>query len=485
MISNFKMNIKLHIISGYKFYVSLIPLTFILSLLFNCPAQSQADFFKGADLSYVNEMEDCGATYYVNGSEADPYQLMADFGCNLARIRLWHTPSWYDNLNSGKRYSDLQDVMKSLSRAKQAGMKSLLDFHLSDTWADPSRQLAPKAWENVLDNLDLLSDSLYNYIFNTLKTLDEQSLLPDMVQIVNETNKGILLSGEDNQGWVLDWSRNKQLFNRAIRAVRDFEEISDKAIEIVLHFAGPDESEWLAEAFRENDVRDYDIIAISYYWAWHQPTGIKELGELIRRLKSDYPDKQVLIVETAYIWTMDSWDNANNIIDVLHPDYSPASPAAQKKWMVDLATEISHSGGCGLVYWEPCWVSTDCHTQWGQGSHQENACFFDRNNNLIIPGGAVEWMLGNYGTNALRSDADADAAIQLFYRNGILRIRSNLITHDMQLTIVDTSGRKIAEKNVLAEPEFEWLLPDLQDGLYYIIISDRHSLVQSRPVFIY
>ncbi|HEY3385759.1 MAG TPA: glycosyl hydrolase 53 family protein, partial [Saprospiraceae bacterium] len=82
---------------------------------------SSQSFYFGADLSYVNEMEDCGATYTVNEDPQDAYTIFKDHGCNLVRLRLWHTPSWYDQLNDGNRYSDLNDVMISIGRAKAEG----------------------------------------------------------------------------------------------------------------------------------------------------------------------------------------------------------------------------------------------------------------------------------------------------------------------------------------------------------------------------
>ena len=130
------------------------------------------NFYFGNDLSYVNEMEDCGVVYQENNNPKDPFQIFADKGSNLIRLRLWHAPSWYDDLNNGQRYSDFQDVKKSIQRAKDAGMEVLLDFHLSDNWADPSKQLVPEAWLSVVDDLPVLKDSLYNYIFQTLSILN-------------------------------------------------------------------------------------------------------------------------------------------------------------------------------------------------------------------------------------------------------------------------------------------------------------------------
>ena len=95
---------------SYKVYA-----VFALSVFMSFSLWSQ-EFKFGADLSYVNEMEDCGVNYLQEGEEKDVYQIFNDFGCNLLRYRLWHTPSWYDTLNTGQRYSDLDDVKKSINQ---------------------------------------------------------------------------------------------------------------------------------------------------------------------------------------------------------------------------------------------------------------------------------------------------------------------------------------------------------------------------------
>ena len=212
-------------------------------------------FYFGADLSYVNEMNDCGVEYTVNNQPQEAYSVFADSNCNLVRLRAWHTPTWYDGLNDGKRYSDHADFVRSITRAKAAGMAVLLDFHLSDNWADPSKQIVPSAWADVVDDLPVLKDSLYNYLKGTLEDLDAKGLLPEMIQIGNETNRGILLSQEENDaGWVLEWDRNSELFNAGIKAVRDFENESGKKVQIVIHAADPALARVVLAVFAKNRV---------------------------------------------------------------------------------------------------------------------------------------------------------------------------------------------------------------------------------------
>ncbi|MGA0258272.1 MAG: glycosyl hydrolase 53 family protein [Saprospiraceae bacterium] len=442
-------------------------------------------FFFGADMSYVNEMEDCGVSYYENENPEDLYSIFKNHGCNLVRLRLWHTPSWYDNLNSGKRYSDLNDVKIAIARARQYDIDVLLDFHLSDNWADPSSQLVPDAWLSVVNDIDLLKDSLYNYIFNTLDHLNDQGLLPELIQIGNETNKGILLSPQDNANWILDWNRNATLFNYAIKAVNDFEHETGKDIRTVIHLAGPEDAEWLMDDFVSNQVTDFDIIGLSYYWAWHKPTTISETGQIIRTLKTLYPDKEVLIVETGYIWTTEWNDSAANIISETHPDYYPASPENQRDWLIDLTQEVIESGGLGVTYWEPCWVSSTCFTQWGQGSHQEHATFFDFDNNLLAPGG-IEWMDYTYDfSTSTESVPD--------FKQGQVQILSNSVSGDVRIKqddinpksinvfVTDTTG-KVWLNNSFDSMDVNFNLGDIPLGIYIITVQQGNSILKSKKV---
>jgi len=396
----------------------LLPILLCFSL--SLPAQS--GFLRGADLSYVNEMEDCGAIFTENGEAKDPYELFAENGCDIVRLRLWHTPSWYDTLNQGQRYSDFEDVCRSAERAREAGMQILLDFHLSDFWADPGRQWIPAAWEAVSEDLPVLQDSLYNYVHRTLLRMHDRGLLPEMVQIGNETNRGILLTPEENAaGWVLDWERNAPLFLSALQAVKDVEDASGAAIQTALHIAGPTNAEWLLNGFTAHGITDYDIIGLSYYWQWHQPTNIAQTGSIIEALRAEYPDKEVMVFETGYPWTLDFADEANNILTEAHPNYLPLRPAAQQQWMVDLSREVMTSGGSGVFYWEPAWVSTDCYTPWGQGSHKENAAFFDFEGEVLEDGG-MAWFSAEvtstqktteYGRRAAQLKQLSDSSLQV------------------------------------------------------------------------
>ena len=336
---------------------------------------SKIDFYYGADLSYVNEMEDCGASYIdINNVVKDPYTIFKEAGTNLVRIRLWHNPTWTN-------YSNFEDVKKSIQRAKSQGMEVLLDFHYSDTWADPNKQEIPSLWKDQIENNVALGKLLYDYTYNTLDNLANSNLLPTIVQVGNEINIMILQQGESIRA--MDWERNAHLINNGIKAVRDLANHRKVDIQVMLHIAQPENGLWWFEQATQNGVTDFDWIGLSYYPLWSDYT-LANVSNAFSTLINTY-NKRLMVVETAYPFTMDNADSANNILgnDALISGY-PATEQGQLDYLNKLQEIIKSSGGEGLIYWEPAWVSTDCFTPWGQGSHWDNATLFNHDNKATL-----------------------------------------------------------------------------------------------------
>lgn len=361
----------------------LVCLAAALSLAFPSitSAQARPAFYFGADLSYVNEMEDCGAVWRLNGEPQDPYRLFADVGTNLVRVRIWNDATWTN-------YSDLEDVKQTIRRARAAGMQVLLDFHYSDDWADGDKQVVPAVWMDVRNDVPMLSRLLYDYTFATLQALDAEGLMPEMVQVGNETNPELMGQiAVDDPRRPINWERNAALFNAGIQAVHDAAERSAIKPRVMLHIAQPENVEpWFASA-TEHGVTGYDLIGISYYhkWSRESPQGLEDT---IRRLRTTYPERDVIVVETAYPFTMDGADESPNLLGEPLLAEFPATPEGQLGFMTDLTQRTIDAGGAGVVTWEPAWVSTGCSTRWGVGSNWENATFFDwKNGNELTPGG--------------------------------------------------------------------------------------------------
>lgn len=326
------------------------------------------DFYYGADLSYVNEMLNCGAKFKnADNTVKDPYVIFSEAGTNLVRVRLWHNPDWTN-------YSDIEDVKKTILKAKKEGMQVLLDFHYSDTWTDPSKQKIPAAWEPFLNDKEKLGTLLYDYTYDTLIDLAEDQLLPDIVQVGNEINPMILQ--DEELLWPINWERNSFLINKGVKAVRDVSKVLDKEVGVMLHIAQPENALWWFKEATENGVLDFDWIGLSYYPIWSE-YNLENVGPVFKILIETY-NKRLMVVETAYPFTLENADNANNILgnEALISGY-PASQQGQFDYLIQLKTSIQEAGGEGLVYWEPAWVSTDCSTLWGKGSHWDNATLFD------------------------------------------------------------------------------------------------------------
>ncbi|MBN2635710.1 MAG: glycosyl hydrolase 53 family protein [Prolixibacteraceae bacterium] len=339
--------------------------------------------YLGVDLSYVNELEDSGVLYYnAENNLTDPYELLADKGANLVRLRLWHNPQWTN-------YCNFNDVVISAGRAKAAGMSVLLDFQLSDFWADPSRQWRPADW-NDIDNNVAMSDSVYNYVFTVLDSLADLEILPEMVQIGNEINCNILIKRTDENidasspgGYPIDWDRQKIILHKGIEAVRTINIKHSTDVKTVIHVAQPENAEWWFRDAISNGLEGFDIIGMSYYPQWSEYS-IEQLGETVSYFAEQY-QKDVMVVETGYPWTTNGDDNAGNVLgnsSRLSEFGSTFSPEIQRNFLIELQSTVLANGGLGIIYWEAAWVSSACETYWGTGSHYENAALFDFANKI-------------------------------------------------------------------------------------------------------
>jgi len=147
----------------------------------------------------------------------------------------------------------------------------------------------------------------------------------------------------------------------------------------MLHIAQPENGLWWFEEANNAGVTDFDWIGLSYYSQWSD-YDLSNLENPIKTLTETY-NKKLMIVETAYPFTLDNADSANNILDKASLINSyPATQQGQLDYLNDLKKIIFQSGGAGIIYWEPSWVSTGCNTLWGKGSHWDNATLFDNNN---------------------------------------------------------------------------------------------------------
>ena len=371
--------------------IAVLILVSIILLSFTCKKKNYAatdesrkfyswdKFCMGIDLSYVNQVEDYGAVYKDSGKIKDPFTIMNEHGANTVRVRLWHTPQWIAALNNGKMYYDLSGTEKTIRRAKETGMAVNLDIHYSDRWADPAHQETPAAWANL--SLTALKDSVYNYTLSVLNYLKSKNLVPEMMQVGNETNSGMLwpVGKVENN----NWQNFSALLNSGIRAVRDFSASSSIKPKIILHVAQLQNAEHWTSSLVSNGVTDFDILGLSHYPKWSTVSTMNEVETKIRALKTTY-GKQVMVVETAYPWTGNNADVYTNIISAADMAMGyEISPEGQLRYMKDLTQTIIRAGGTGIMYWEPAWVTSKLNDGWGIGSSWENNAFFDFDGNVL------------------------------------------------------------------------------------------------------
>ena len=318
-------------------------------------------FIKGVDISMLKQVEENGGLFYENGNQIDPIQLFKDKGINTARIKIWHTPS----LN----YNNLESVLEIADRANSVGLDLLLDFHYSDTWADPSSQTKPSSWVDL--TFEILCDSIEQYSRHVITKLKNQNTLPKYVQIGNETDCGLLWP----DGYVCDESNNDSqwyklgtLFMHAINGIKSAIDNQD-TLEIISHVSSG--GNWFFNNLIEQGV-DIDILSISYYPMWHGT--LADLVQNMDELGNEF-QKPVLIVETAYPFTLQWNDNTNNIlgIDTQLLNGYEASEEGQLSFLHDLMSLVEENNhGMGICYWAPDWISTNQF-----GSPWENQALFD------------------------------------------------------------------------------------------------------------
>jgi len=349
-----------------------------------------SEFAMGVDLSYVNQIQDHGGIYKENNTDKDPFVIFKGKGANCVRLRLWHNPQWVQNQVydiSSPLYSGLEDVAKSIKRAKDAGMTVNLDLHYSDTWADPGNQKVPDAWKNIT-SLDVLCDSVYNYTYGVLNSLKSRNLLPEMIQIGNETNPGMMITNNLPDFPILNsnskgWANLGKVINAGIKAVRDIDNLSGKKTIIALHVADPKNLDWWFTGITQSGgVTDFDVMGFSYYHIWHTSVAFNDLGTLVTSMKNKFK-KEIMVLETAYPFTSLNNDSYSNIYgNQAALNGYPYSIQGQKKFLIDLNQRMISAGAKGVFYWEPAWISSNMKDLWGTGSAWENNAFFDYTGNL-------------------------------------------------------------------------------------------------------
>ena len=373
-------------------------LSCLAALLFAPVFAKADDFMAGADVSMLAEVERHGGKFSsADGKPGDALQILKDAGVTWVRLRLWHTPVFgADVVEDGRVVlkkgaavgggnNGLATTMRLARRAKALGLKVLLDIHYSDFWADPQTQTKPAAWTDL--HGAALQAAVREYTANTLDALDAVGAAPDMVQIGNETNAGMLWP--DGQTWSADKGAKiggdaafAALLRAGIEGVRANDALTGRHLPVMVHLAGgtdPELCHHMLDLFAAERL-DYDLVGLSWYPIYHGTLAQLKanLDELAQRYR-----KPLVVVETAYGWTLDNGQSTSHLLDAKHADKAgyPATVAGQAQVIKDVIATVAavpDGLGRGVFYWEPDWIpAAGAGWRTGGDNNWENQALFD------------------------------------------------------------------------------------------------------------
>ena len=325
------------------------------------------DFIMGMDASCVPALEASGVKYYdYDGSEKDVYEILSANGINYIRVRIWNDPFDQNGNGYGGGNCDIANAIAIGKRATQYGMKLLVNFHYSDFWADPGKQMTPKAWKNMA--IDEKEVALYDYTKDCLQQLVDAGVAVGMVQVGNETNSA--LCGEKSSA-VGGWERITRLMQAGSKAVR---EVCPDAL-VAIHFANPENTDSYASYGKNLDYYqvDYDVFASSYYPFWHGT--LENLSQVLSNIATTY-NKKVMVAETSYAFTAEDTDFSGNTIGEgggIVKSY-PFSQQGQANLVRDVIDTVANRtvNGIGVFYWEGTWISV------GTESYEKNSALWEQ-----------------------------------------------------------------------------------------------------------
>ena len=283
-------------------------------------------FAKGADVSWLPQMEATGYRFYdTDGKEKDCLQLLKERGMNTIRLRVFVNPSQ----DKASGHCSKEETVAMALRAQKAKMRIMIDFHYSDTWADPAKQAKPAAWANL--SFDALQNKVYEHTFNVLTALKKAGVTPEWVQVGNEIPGGMLWP----DGSTNNWAQLAQLLNKGYEATKAV----NAKIKVIVHVDEGNNNEkfrWFFDKATEHQVK-YDVIGLSYYPFWIK----KDYSETIADLQKNLNDmasryqKEVMVVEVGGVD-----EQVQNTKELLAATIKAVRAVPDHK-------------GLGVLYWEP------------------------------------------------------------------------------------------------------------------------------------
>ena len=316
-----------------KNYSRISSRIFKLLFIFTIQLAYSQNYIIGADLSFVKEAEDNGFAFKENGFPKSCIQIFKEHGYNWVRLRLFHTPTELPN--------NLEYTIALASEAKKLGFKFLLDYHYSDTWADPAKQYIPKAWEGK--SQVELEKLVYEYTNSTMEEFLKADVFPDMVQIGNEISSGMLWP---NGKLPENWDNLAALIQAGIKGV-NASCGNNPCPEIMIHIDKGGDKEFTKYFFDKLNSYNikYDVIGQSYYPWWHG--SLLALRECLNFTANEYK-KNIILVETAYNFSPSEYINKSAPF--------PETPEGQREFLEEvnqIIMNIPNNRGIGIFWWEP------------------------------------------------------------------------------------------------------------------------------------
>lgn len=277
-------------------------------------------FSNGADIGWLSEMEASGYVFYNDsGIQKDCMQILKEKGINSLRFRVW--------VNPGNGWCGKKDVATMAKRAVDMGFRIMVDFHYSDTWADPGKQTKPAAWSE--HTFEELLDDVYNHTYDVVDTLKSFGATPEWVQIGNETNDGMLWPDGRASASMSNFAK---LVNSGYNAVKEV----DSTIQVIVQLSNGHNNSmyrWMFDGLESNGAK-WDIIGMSVYpkWAnlpWEEDNelSLANMQDMITRYET-----KVMVCETGYSYN---------------------KPFIANNFLFDLIEKTRSVGGLGVFYWEP------------------------------------------------------------------------------------------------------------------------------------
>ena len=456
---------------------------------------------RGVDVGSYVALTNAGVKYYdYDGKEQPLMKILKDNGVNYIRLRIWNDPYNEKGETYGGGDSTVDNGLKIGKEATKYGMKVLVDFHYSDFWADPAKQILPKAWQKDANDPDKMCENIHDFTKDTLQKFKDAGVDVGMVQVGNEITKGMAgIHNKDSNNSV--WKNESQYsvldryLNAGSKAVR---EILPDAL-VTLHIETPNRQIYsmIMDAWEKGNV-DYDVLGSSYYpfW-WNTPNMLRDVQTLAKER-----GKLFAVMETAWVNSYEDGDGTPNSIGSDYGLYQyEIGPQGQVDELTDMYKVLTEQdNGLGGFYWEPGWIPVKAGwTNWeynkevadkyGTGWASKGAVGYAPDDEMYYNGqpswGGSSWdnaTLFDIQGNALQSlkfykDTVSLGKVQTTRINIVNKEKEVLKTEYVNVNVGDTKTITLPKVNgyYASKGNYNYTVKGDTDGVKTVTVTYNHS----------